>query len=323
MIKVTNNTKDFIEKQCGEIFIYGAGNAGYWVGNYMNRCGVDFSAYFDKKINHEEATYNGKPVISIERLKEYKGRSIRIIVTPKCYENVLADLLWLDHLYEFHALCLIPRFKHLSTHEEGYHINKLLSYFRGLLFVGTTPTILCNSCIGGQIYDAIDRTLLTPTVNVGIEPRDFLRLCKKPNHYLSIDAEELHWVRSFGNPGREYDDLCTRIDDIEVIFAHTDSSEGVLERWNYMRKKVNWDRVIFLLTEQPTQDNIPFDVLNTFFSLKGEKLFINNHSFISGGADYESVYIPNAEWITGRDSAIENYFDLLGWMNGDYKKYVG
>lgn len=319
MIKLTNNTKDFFERQSGEIFIYGAGNAGYWVGYYMNLCNIEFSAYLDKKIYIEGSKYNNKPVVYPQKLEEFKGKSVRIVVTPKNYEEVLADLLWLDSLYDFHALCLVPRFVHVSTRVEGYHINKLLSYFRRKLLKGDIPTIVSNNCAAGFIYDLLDCIMLSPTINTGIEPDDFLKLCKNPRYYFDSELGELMYCRPYGNPQLDRDEPVGRLRDIFISFCHMDSVEGICERWNLMSKKINWDRLIFIACEHDTY--VPFTIKNErdFLSLPEEKLLITmrNTSFWGDGG-YNKVFMQQ-NYLAGSDSAIENYFDLLGWINQDYK----
>ena len=260
---------------------------------------------------------NEKYIFSSEKLKEYRDHNIRIIITPSAYESVLSDILWLERKYKFNAICLVPRYLDIIQHKEMYHINKLLSYFRGKLLVGNTPTIFCNSCLGGQIYELFDRVMVSPTVNTGMSPEDFIKLCKNHRYYMEKEMKELNWIREFGNPGRKKDELYGKIGDIKIIFGHTLSEEGLLERWNMMRKRVNWERIIFILTEQVMQINVPYKVLKDFFELKGEKLFVNTHTNITCGTAYEHVYMPEL-YFQKTDTAIENYFDILGWMNREY-----
>ena len=322
MIQVTNDTHDFFEKHNEEILIYGAGNAGYWIGHYMNRCGLDYSGYIDKKLDHEDVTYNDKPVYTPDKLKEYRGRSLRIIVSPHNYENVLADLLWMEHLYEFNALCLVPRYKHISTKEEGYHINKLLSYFRRKLFKGEVPTVISNNCAAGFIYDLMDMIMISPTINTGIVPDDFIKLCQNPEYYLNKDMDnELYFIRPYGNPQLDDDVPAGKIKDITVQFGHVDSTEGLVDRWNMMRKRVNWNRIIYVYCTHDVY--VPFSVANekAFMSLPREHLLIvmRNAAFWDNsftGNGFNKVFMQQ-NYLASPDSAIENYFDLLGWINGE------
>ena len=46
-MKLINSFDAFFDN-LGDIFIYGAGNCGYWIGYYMEKCGIDFQGYIDK-----------------------------------------------------------------------------------------------------------------------------------------------------------------------------------------------------------------------------------------------------------------------------------
>ncbi len=322
MIEVTNDIKRFLEKETGEIIIYGAGNAGYWVGYYMNRCGIDFSCYVDKKIQGEEgAFYNDKPVYSPKKLNEYKGRSIRIIITPQQYEQILAGLLICEKDMGFNALCCIPSFVHQTTKVEGYHINKFLAYFRRKLFKGEIPTIISNDCSAGYIYHIMDMIMISPTINTGIDQDDFIKLCRNTRHYAQQKVGGLHWERAYGNPQTDKDVLAGNVDDIKVCFAHVDSETEIQYRWETMCKMINWDRIIYVANSYDR--NIPpFTVRNEkeFLNLPGEKLMMvdrNTACWCNGG--FNKIYMKE-NYLSRRDTAIENYFDLLGWLNKEYQE---
>ncbi len=320
MIQVTNNVKDFLEKEEGEIFIYGAGNAGYWVGYYMNRCGYAFSGYLDKRIDHEGALYNGKPIYLNKKLldAEYKDRSLRIIVASQYYDQIVSELLWMDKFHKLNALCLIPRYTYPTIKGEGYNINHFLAFFRRKLFKGETPTIISNSCMAGLIYDMFDMVMLSPMINTAIEDAEkFTKLCKNLRRYMEIEMGDLFWKRPFGNPAFMEDTPCGRIGDIEIFFAHVDSMNGLKERWDLMRKRINWNRVIYVMTEKQNHRNASFRALKEFMRLDGEKLFINSRNAYPVGNGIECVYCSE-ENFANKHTAIENYFDILGWMNREY-----
>lgn len=325
MIQVTNNVKDFLEKEKGEIFIYGAGNAGYWVGYYMNRCGYEFSGYLDKTIDHEGALYNGKPIYLNRKLldAEYRDRSLRIIVASQYYDQIISELLWMDKFHKLNALCLIPRYVDLTSKEDGYQINHFLAYFRRKLFKGETPTIISNTCMAGLIYDMFDMVMLSPTINTAIEDAEkFIKLCKNLRQYMEIDMGDLVWTRPFGNPAVAKDYPCGRIGDIEIIFVHVDSANGLKERWNYMRKRINWGRIIYVMSERKSHRNVSFRAVKEFMRLDGEKFFINSRNAYPIGNGVECVYCSHRPF-ANKTTAIENYFDILGWMNREYMDDTG
>ena len=313
MIRVTNNTQSFLENETGEIVLYGAGNSGYWVGYYLNKCAVDFACYIDAQIDNENALYNGKPVFLPTYLKKYCGHHIRIIVTPLVYKEILAELLWMDHLFGIDAICLIPRYMDFITHKEEYNINKFLGYFRRKLFIGSVPTIISNICTAGQIYNMMDMPMLSPTINIGIAPEDFLKLCKNTKYYLGEELVVTGWGRDNGIIREHEDKPVGSVGDIKVFFAHADKNDNLAERWNMMRERINWDRIIYILAEHQRMPALPIWVIEEFGKLKGEKLFIGVHNVpcIKNG-----IFMKE-QFFSRKDQAIENYFDVLGWLNNN------
>lgn len=314
MIKVTNNTADFFENQKGQIFIYGAGNSGYWIGNYMNRCGISFLAYIDRNVAYNGALCNEKPVFLPEKLKEYNEHSIRLIISPHLYESVLCDLMFKEREYGLNILCLIPRYMNYILCSEIYDINYLLAYFRRKLFVGDTPTIISNDCVAGEIYHAMDMIMLSPTINTVISPEDFVKLCFNSRKYFDMEGNKLFFnILPIGpETGEEKRAMpAIKLDDITVTFAHTLQTVELIERWNTMRKLINWNNIIYIL--RCNHISISMKVINEFSKLKEKHLLLNygGNGRIFQEVDqmflFTNVFDPNR--------AIENEFDLLGWMN--------
>lgn len=315
MITVTNDVKDFIENQTGEILIYGAGNSGYWVGHYLNRCGIEFSGYIDSNELYCGALCQGKPVYQPQKLSEYKGRNFRLIISPRLYESVLSDVMFSGRKYEFHALCFVPRFMHFISKKEVYDINHFLGYFRRRLYKKDNPTIISNDCVAGHIYYLMDMPMLSPTINIYIPPYDFLKLCKDPGRYFDLDGKELFYnVLPLGDEPED----CKRglpaikIDDITITFAHVNGkSEELVERWNMMRKRINWNNIIYIF--RVNHIAVPEDFIRDFAKLKGKKLIINHGANGVIYRDIEQLFF--SECIFGGHRAIENSFDILEWLN--------
>ena len=251
MLSTTNNTKKFFEEGTEQIIIYGAGNAGYWIGYYMVRCEIDFLLYIDKDVKHQGAKLNGRPVYCPEKLSEYRGQPLRIVISPNVYKSVLWDVMRYAQKFEINVLCLVPEYKHIVSGKEIYNINKLLAYFRHKLYQGDdVPTIISYECTGGQIYDSMNWILNSPTVNATYTYEDYIKLCQDPQKYFSYDISNVEWKIFFNNNGTQREFPCGRLLDIDVWFAHTDTCEGCAERWNIMRRNINWNNMIFLIGYQ-------------------------------------------------------------------------
>lgn len=316
MITVTNNMKEFMEKNTGMIILYGAGNSGYWTGYYMNKCNIDFCCYFDKGHQRDKMFMNGKPIFHPSKFVDFQGKPLRIIVTANCYEAILADLLEYDRQYNLSILCLVPKYKSTRTYKAGevYNINKMLGYFRRKLFIGDYPTIVCSDCTGGRIYEMMDMIPNSPTVNTGIYPDDFIKICRDPQHYLTQSVKDFFWTVSYFDK-EEYP--VGKLDDIFIHFHHFESEEMAIKTWESLKEHINWNRLIFVLSDAGT---IPMSVQKEFDALEAEHLtIIREHRsvFINVSA---SKYLYMHDWyFRDEKTVIENHFDLLGWLNKEYE----
>ena len=61
---IVNETKHFIEKETAPLVIFGTGNAAYWTGYYLNKCGINFLCYVDDSVGNDIAYCNGRPVVN-------------------------------------------------------------------------------------------------------------------------------------------------------------------------------------------------------------------------------------------------------------------
>ncbi len=323
MVTVTNNTKDFIENQTEELFMYGAGNSGYWIGHYLNRCGIEFSGYIDSYEKYRGALCQGKPIYQPQKLSEYRGKSIRLIISPRLYETVLSDLLFSERKYGFHALCLVPRYMHFNLHKEVYDINAFLGYFRKRLYGKDTPTIISNDCVGGEIYRLMDMPMLSPTVNTYIAAEDFQKICEEPEKYFSIEGKDFFYnILPIGDePGDCKMRLpAMKIEDITVTFVHTNGrTTELVNRWNMMRKRINWENIIYAFRTTRRASSKDFV---QFFSKLPQKHLLMNYGI--NGVTYKDMdQLFFVEDIFGIDRAIENDFDLLGWLNQEESEEAG
>ncbi len=177
MIQTTNQTKDFIEKISSPLMIYTAGHAAYWTGDFLKRCNIDFLGYIDKSVPEGGAYYYGRPIFPPDKLKEFAGQTLRLIVPGKSLPAVIKDLETFDAEIGLNLICLVPVYnKRGSKTEHEYNVNKMLGYFRRKLLKYDTPTIFCNGCSTGVIYEfLLDTMCLTPFFNNNLSYEDFIK----------------------------------------------------------------------------------------------------------------------------------------------------
>ncbi len=325
MVSITKNLKEFIEEYNEEIYIYGAGNSGYWFGYYMNLCDIHFVCYLDQKVDHPGCLFNEKPIfIGQDYLKRCSGKNIRILISSVHYANILTSIIEWSLEFNFSCLCYLPvgyevvEMDH-SNKILSYNINIALSYFRKKLYKGKVPTILSNDCTAGAIYQALGMPMASPTVNVGLTEKDFIKLCKNPKHYFGIEISKYEYGQLIGfcNGKPWKAELpCSKIDDITVYWAHSDEDGRFINRWNILRKKVNYDNLICCMSNNKMQ--FTKKGLDEFSNIKSRKLIIMYKDKYSNMVDSENIILANRNFaLWNKDTAIENNFDLIGWVNGD------
>ncbi len=314
MIRVTNDCKSFIENESGNIYIYGAGNAGYWVGYYLSKCNISYVGYIDKRREERDVLYNNHPVYEVGELNNIKHESIRMIITPYVYKEILGELLWYDHLFDMDIICLIPRYKSISSKDDVYNINKMLGYFRRKLFKGEVPTIISNTCVGGHIYDALGLPLASPTINVNIEGEDYIKLVNDISYYFTQELKCYGWIRECRSDGIDTPHIIGKVGDITIKIGHTDTFEQAEKRWNLMIERVNWNRIVYIMEEQKYRPPVSLNVCKKFMQLDGKKLLILTKKSLSIGGE-DIIYVPDEYFMVRDEPVLENYFDILEWIN--------
>lgn len=121
------------------------------------------------------------------------------------------------------------------------------------------PTIVSSNCIGGVVSSDMGLKFSSPTVNLYIIPKDFVKFCSKLEYYLN---QQLKWVKEDMN--------CpvAMLDDITIYFLHYKTEEEAEMKWNERKTRVNYDNLYFIMTDR---DGCTYEDLLNFDSLSGCK----------------------------------------------------
>lgn len=84
-------------------------------------------------------------------------------------------------------------------------------------------SIICSNCAGGVISHRLGKEFRSPTVNLWMRQRDFLRMTQDLRTYMSY---ELEFVDS------EYDYPVAKLHDVFIFFNHAKSSAEAAADWN-------------------------------------------------------------------------------------------
>lgn len=110
-------------------------------------------------------------------------------------------------------------------------------------------TILSQNQIGGMIYNDMKQTQLSPTIDTIISSSDFIKFINKLDYYLNqeIIFEEI----------KDYP--IGKLDDIYIHFINYKTIQDANQKWHQRKKKINFDKMIVLMSDQENFDEKNFE----------------------------------------------------------------
>lgn len=124
-------------------------------------------------------------------------------------------------------------------------------------------TLLCNNCLGGVIFHELNKKFLSPTINMWMYPKDFIKYCTNLRHYSQcklIFVDFYHYFPQY--EGKNYP--VARLDDITLFFQHYKTEEEARKKWEERTQRINYENIRCILTER---DGCTFEDLKTFLKL--------------------------------------------------------
>lgn len=102
-------------------------------------------------------------------------------------------------------------------------------------------SILCSNCAGGVISHRLGKEFRSPTVNLWMRQRDFLKMAADLKTYMSY---ELEFVDS------EYDYPVARLHDVLIYFNHSKSTAEAAADWNRRKHRINYENLFLLMYDR-------------------------------------------------------------------------
>ncbi|MCW6681985.1 DUF1919 domain-containing protein [Aerococcaceae bacterium NML160702] len=129
----------------------------------------------------------------------------------------------------------------------------------------TNFTILSSNCVAGVLYHELGLKFLSPTINMFMSPKDFIRFLRQPHKYFGVTMELI---------GYRDDYPIVRIDDIVVNCVHYKSMEEFQDKWNARAKRIQWDNLYVMMMER---DGCTYEDLCEFDELPYEHKVVFVH----------------------------------------------
>lgn len=119
---------------------------------------------------------------------------------------------------------------------------KLHRYFLRKRLKNKDFTILAPTCIAGVMYHELGKQFMSPTINLWMYDKDFLKFVHNLKEYLSYELEFVHGIDKTPT---------AYLKDILIHFNHYHSDEEAREKWNERKKRVNYDNLYIIMADQP------------------------------------------------------------------------
>ena len=110
-------------------------------------------------------------------------------------------------------------------------------------------TLICNNCVGGVIFHDLSLRFNSPTINLDIQPKEFINFVNNLRDYICCELEEIHDASVNFPVGRL--SLPNGRGDVYVNFMHYSSFNRAKEKWEERKNRINWNN-IFVLLEGPS-----------------------------------------------------------------------
>lgn len=131
-------------------------------------------------------------------------------------------------------------------------------------FIKKEMTLISQQCIGGVIYHDMEMEFLSPTINLYLEPRDFLEMIENLKVYMDIPIKIT----------KENGLIIGYLNDLRIIFLHYKKEEEAKEKWEERKKRIKWDKLFIICTDRDGFDDECFE---RFKRLKYPKALITRN----------------------------------------------
>ena len=181
-----------------------------------------------------------------------------------------------------------------------------------------TPSFLCPNCIGGILFHDLGLRFQSPTVNLMITQKDFVKFVLNMDAYLAGEFEFFEH--------ESYTCPCAYLtggglEKIAIHFTHYHSPEEAVNKWKERAKRIDRDNLFVFLQER---DGLTKDEIQALASvqLKGLVVFTaHNYEDIPYALqipEYEPAgevgNILEKSWLNGTRK-YEKHFDFVSWFN--------
>lgn len=182
-------------------------------------------------------------------------------------------------------------------------------------------TIISNNCWGGYVYRYFGLPYQSPTIGVYFFADEYIKFIYNLRHYLQCDLKIIDAKKSryYEKLKKEPLPLIGKIDDVEIVFLHYDSSDEAMEKWSRRVERVNFDNIIIKFSQM---NNCNRTHLQAFDELKNIKkfMFVASNDLQFDSAIYYKGY-EKEQQILNDTLKWNRYINVVELINQQVTKY--
>ena len=196
---------------------------------------------------------------------------------------------------------------------ENLRLRETINNENRRILKNTNFSVISSNCNGAFILHDLGQRFNSPTVNLFLFPKDFIKFVKNLKYYISLKLEFIK------EDGINYP--VGKLEDIKIYFMHYKSEEEADVKWEERKKRINYDNLFIMMTDR---DGCTYEDLKEFDSLPYKNKVVFTHieypeiksSFYIKGYENEKQIGHIYEFLN-ETTGYKHYdeFDYVGWFN--------
>lgn len=192
--------------------------------------------------------------------------------------------------------------------------DKYIQYIRSCYnYDNPVPTIICSTCIGGMISHNLGLRFMSPTINLWIVSKDFVKFVCNLREYISYELLEVY--------EENFDYPIGQLKDVKIYFNHYPDFQTAKQKWDERKQRINYNNIFCITDDLYLTDEELFNLESLQFKRTIIFTALNrpNNSCCYQMKAYEKDGIIGRYSV--RDfkgfSEFERVFNYSKWLNGE------
>lgn len=179
--------------------------------------------------------------------------------------------------------------------------------------IGDKPlAILSSDCTGGMLLHDLGKRFNSPTVNLYMDSKDFIKFCNDYRAYLSKSVQHIGFDEIDHYPIGD-------LDGLKIRFVHYKSFEEAKQKWEKRaRRLLEWDNEVYIIMNDRNgctlEDILHFDAL----PFKHKVIFVHSDDQLVAPSAFKIPGFENSDHLgvmTSYCGIVERRYDAFNWVN--------